>query len=307
MKVFSLFIAIFCSSAYALDVMVISDLNGSYGTIKYSNTVKKSVQDIINKKPDLVLITGDMVAGMKHGLDYKSMWNEFNKAIITPIKKAGINIAVTPGNHDASAYSSFAEERNYYRNNFLLEKSNLKFLDASSYPFHYSFSKSNSLFISLDVTMPGKLLKSQFKWLKNQLSLYRDQFTHAFIFSHLPIYPVAQKREKDAMFDEDLMQLLREYNVKFYLSGHQHAFYYANSGGVSHLGQGCLGSGSRKWIGTNRRSPKTMTLLEIDLKVKVSALMNSDFKTLVETDLLPESIKVNDEVLLTRLPLNMSL
>ena len=52
-------------AAGALDVVVISDLNGSYGSVRYDARVKNAVARIIEMDPDLVISTGDMVAGQR--------------------------------------------------------------------------------------------------------------------------------------------------------------------------------------------------------------------------------------------------
>ena len=51
--------------ASALRVVVISDLNGSYGSTSYSKRIPVAIQRIIALKPDLVISTGDMVAGQR--------------------------------------------------------------------------------------------------------------------------------------------------------------------------------------------------------------------------------------------------
>ena len=59
-------------------------------------------------RPDLVLVTGDMVAGQRAGLDYGAMWAGWHRAVTDPLRAAGIPMAVTPGNHDASGYAQYA-------------------------------------------------------------------------------------------------------------------------------------------------------------------------------------------------------
>ena len=48
-----------------LRVAVISDLNGSYGSTAYAKEVARAVERIIDLRPDLVISTGDMVAGQR--------------------------------------------------------------------------------------------------------------------------------------------------------------------------------------------------------------------------------------------------
>src|SRR5690606_31969715 len=48
-----------------LRIMVISDLNDSYGSTSYSKEVAAAIQKIPDIKPDIILCGGDMVAGQK--------------------------------------------------------------------------------------------------------------------------------------------------------------------------------------------------------------------------------------------------
>jgi len=51
------------AAADPLRVAVISDMNGSYGSTEYESTVDGAVRRIVALKPNLVISTGDMVAG----------------------------------------------------------------------------------------------------------------------------------------------------------------------------------------------------------------------------------------------------
>jgi hypothetical protein len=46
-------------------VLVVSDLNESYGSTRYSPAVDEAVRQTIELAPDLVISTGDMVAGQR--------------------------------------------------------------------------------------------------------------------------------------------------------------------------------------------------------------------------------------------------
>ena len=100
------------SGAGSLRIVVLSDLNDSYGSTTYGSTVHAAVTAITTRlRPDLVLVTGDMVAGQRAGLDYGAMWAGWHRAVSDPLRAAGIPMAVTPGNHDASGYAQYAAER----------------------------------------------------------------------------------------------------------------------------------------------------------------------------------------------------
>ena len=48
-----------------LRVAVISDLNGSYGSTVYHPAIKQDIARLVELKPDLIISTGDMVAGQR--------------------------------------------------------------------------------------------------------------------------------------------------------------------------------------------------------------------------------------------------
>ena len=78
-----------------LEIVVISDLNGPYGQIGLNPRVRVAVARIIECKPDLVISTGDMVAGQQPypKLDDQAlhnMWTEFHRTVTEPLAAAGI-------------------------------------------------------------------------------------------------------------------------------------------------------------------------------------------------------------------------
>lgn len=273
------------------DVVVISDLNNSYGSTTYSKEVKNAVKAIINLNPSLVLITGDMVAGMKHGLDYEAMWDSLFASVINPLRENKIKVAVTPGNHDASIYSNYAIERQIYQNRFINMR-NLDFIDDSNYPFSYSFKHLDNAFISLDITAPGKLSKETMSWLEDQLQKL-NEFKNIIIFSHLPLYPFAQNRENDAVFDINLEKLLKKYKVKYYFSGHHHAYFPGKKGSLNLISQSCLGAGNRVLIGDEVKSKKSFTIFNLN-NGSVEALESPLFDKKVDIESLPSIIKYKD-------------
>ena len=161
-------------------VGVIADLNSSYGSTTYTDNVHDALSRIVDLSPDLVLSAGDMVAGQKAELDYEAMWEAFHDAVSTPLESAGIPFAITPGNHDASAYSGYEGERSIYQSQWLARRPELDFVDEEDYPFNYSFNFSGTLFVSLDATKVGKLGQEQMSWLEQQVSA---DYQHKIIFT----------------------------------------------------------------------------------------------------------------------------
>ena len=106
------------SAENTLRVAVISDINGRYGSTDYDERVTVAVARIVALKPDLVLCTGDVVAGQRpspklSSQELERMWRAFHRLIRTPLEQAGIPVLMSPGNHDASAYPGFSLERQH--------------------------------------------------------------------------------------------------------------------------------------------------------------------------------------------------
>ena len=160
--------------ASALDVMVISDLNGSYGSTRYGRDVHRAVAAIVERRPDLVLVTGDMVAGQRRPVlpldDVERMWAAFDRDVAGPLREAGIPLAAAPGNHDASAYIGFSTEREAYRAYWGAPPAELNLIEPHDYPFRYAFALDGALFIALDVTVVGRLPAAQRTWLADLLA-----------------------------------------------------------------------------------------------------------------------------------------
>ena len=69
------------SSQRDLRIVVISDLNSAYGSTTYEAEVHKALQLIPSFNPDLVLCSGDMVAGQSPKLSnaqIQAMWSAFD-------------------------------------------------------------------------------------------------------------------------------------------------------------------------------------------------------------------------------------
>ena len=251
-----------------MSIAVISDLNGSYGSTDYGATVHDAVRSIRALKPDLVICTGDMVAGQKtrpHLTDPQiaAMWEGFHAAVTQPLVADGIPLLVTPGNHDASAYPGFKAERRAFDRTWVANAPQVDLLDGERYLFRYAASRHGVLLIGLDVTVAGSLPIEEMEWLDGILRDEGARHAVRLVFGHLPIWPVTQGREDDIVGDPAFLALLAGHRVDAYLSGHHHAWYPARRDGVLHLSQAYLGDGPRKYIGGGR-AERGFCLLRID-------------------------------------------
>jgi len=307
-RIVGLFLALIfwasASLAGPLLLVVISDLNSSYGSTTYNPRITTAINRIIEMKPDLVISTGDMVAGQRRPhlskKEVRAMWASFHKTVSDPLAKAGIPFAVTPGNHDASAYGGFKRERQIFRDEWSKRKPDLAYVDDDNYPFFYAFDLQGVRFVSLDATTLGPLRDGQDERLKGLATDGRLLVT----FSHLPLWPVAQGREKEIIGDKALEALFLRLDVQMHLSGHHHAYYPGRKDGMLYVAQANLGGTARKLIGETRKGPASFTVLEFeaDGQVKVSALRAPDFRTEVDLKDLPKQIQFGDAAL-TRMDL----
>ena len=286
-------------AAGALDVVVISDLNGSYGSVRYDARVKNAVARIIEMDPDLVISTGDMVAGQRKPhlseKEVRAMWRAFHAAVSDPLQKAGIPFAVTPGNHDASAYGGFEREREIFAQEWRGRKPALNYRGAGNYPFFYSFEMGGVVFASLDATTLGPLSGGQ----NGDLTKLSASGKPVVVFSHLPLWPFAQKREREIIGDPGLEDVYRKSGVVLHLSGHHHAYYPGWKDGVAYVSQACLGGGPRRLIGQSQRSERSFTHLKFGPggTFSVDAYKAPDFRNKIRITSLPKSIRTPEAVL----------
>lgn len=249
------------ADAAPLQVAVISDLNGSYGSTTYGSEVHAAVAALVADPPDVVLVTGDMVAGQQSGLDYPAMWRGFHSAVTTPLTDAGIPVAVTPGNHDASGYSGYAAERAEYARQWDARVPAVTMVDATNYPFRYAFTVRDTLFVSLDATTIGPLSSSQRAWVDDVLA---TPAAHRIVFAHVPIHAFTVGRETEILDDDALEDILVSHGVDLFVSGHHHGYYPGRHGDLRVVSMACTGSGSRALIGTSDTSPKSILRFTLD-------------------------------------------
>lgn len=244
-----------------LRVVVVSDLNGEYGETSYGDPVHAAVERVVGLAPDLVLSTGDMVAGQRRGLDYPAMWAGFHAAVSDPLEQAAIPFAVAPGNHDASGYRLFAEERAAYAEAWRARRPRVTFVDDSEFPFRYSFVAGPAFFVALDATTVGPLDEAQMRWLDAALAAAPRGVR--IVFGHVPLHPFTIGRERESIGDAALEALLRRHDVDLFISGHHHAYYPGRRGPLRLVSMACLGGGPRPLIGTEERSERAILAFEV--------------------------------------------
>jgi hypothetical protein len=292
-----LILFVFSAAGFArpVTVAVISDLNGSYGSTFYPQLASDVIQRIIAIRPDVVISTGDMVAGQQKPLlpkpQVEAMWASFHKIISDPLASAGIPFAVTPGNHDGADSPDFQMERALFAEQWTSRKPAVKFLDDGHYPFYYAFSVGNAVFISVDATLVGPLPEKQMKWLENLLAKSEVKKSRTVLFSHVPLWPFASGRERDFIGDGRLEKLLQKADADLYLSGHHHAFYPGHKDGIYYVSQACVGAGPRPLIGSKAPSKKGFTLIQIEGEdIRINAFEGANLNRPYDWENLPQSV-----------------
>jgi len=291
-----LLLSVLGSPAFAQKIIIISDINGSYGSTQYHSRVSAAVEEIIKLEPDLVISAGDMVAGQKQPLldqqHLDRMWASFNRVVADPLAEAGIDFIVTPGNHDGSAFREFELEQKQFQAQWKDRRPDLSLLQGSDWPRRYALWLDNVLIITIDGTRPGRLQETDLILLRATLEREGPKAQSILVVSHLPMWPFAQGREKEIITDTALTALLAQHQVDYFISGHHHVYYPGKDGnGVGHLGVGPLGGNARKIVGQSTREPFSFAVLEFcDSGYRISARKAPGFVEDVQLTSLPESI-----------------
>ncbi|BAZ06316.1 metallophosphoesterase family protein [Calothrix sp. NIES-3974] len=275
--------------------VVISDLNSAYGSTDYDPEVDKGVALIPFWQPDLVICAGDMVAGQKLSLtpaQIQAMWSAFDQRVAAPLRRLRIPLGLTIGNHDASgAFKTegnfiFQTERDLASAYWNDPKHNpgVEFVDKFEFPFYYTFKYQDIFFLVWDGSS-SRIPNDKWKWVEKTLASPAAQSAKMrILLGHLPLYAVAVGRNKpgDVMENADkIREMLEKYHVHTYISGHHHAYYPGHRGKLQLLHSGLLGSGPRPLVDQENRSPKTLTVVDIDFqKPQLTNYTTYDIRTL---------------------------
>ncbi|MGD1863608.1 MAG: metallophosphoesterase family protein [Phormidesmis sp.] len=258
---------------------IISDLNSEYGSTDYRREVTRGIALLPDWQPDIVICAGDMVAGQSINLsssEIEAMWTAFDEKILTPIRATGLPFALTIGNHDASSYKDENGEFFYILDRQETTKfwnghqsdTDLSFIEASGFPYHYSF-KQNDIFYLIWDASSANVPPEQIAWADRALASPEAQSAKLRIaMGHLPMYAVSQRRDRPGEFlnqADELRTLLERHNVHTYISGHHHAYFPGRAGNIETLHCGALGSGPKSLLTTTTASFQTLTIMDIFL------------------------------------------
>jgi hypothetical protein len=238
-----------------------------------------------------------MVAGQKQPyLDrarLDRMWAAFNVSVADPLARAGIPLAVTPGNHDGSAFPGYALERERFEAQWRTRQPALEILPGSEWPRRYAARLGGILLISFDGTRPGRLPEPERAFVAAMLRDHGAGASATIVFSHLPMWPFATGREQEILDDPGLLQLLHDHGVDVYASGHHHVFFAGtDEAGMVHVSVAALGGNARSFAGDQQRQPHGIAVLEIAGKsVTLQSLQAPGFRDPLPDGALPAAIR----------------
>lgn len=302
-----------------LRMVVMSDLNGVYGSTDYDPEIDKTMALIPFWNPDLVVCSGDMVAGQDLTLtpdQITAMWNAFDEHVAAPLRQAGLPYGFTIGNHDASGALGindqplFKQERDlaaaYWQD--AKHDPGVEFVDRFEFPFYYSFRQGNVFFLSWDGSS-SRIPEDKLAWVEKTLASEEAQNAQMrILLGHLPLYAVAVGRDQpgEVMDNADqLRAMLEKYDVHTYISGHHHAYYPGHRGDLQLLHMGIIGSGPRPLIDSDLPPWKALTILDVDFDApdgELTRYTTYDIQTmdLIEYGELPRFLAGHNGIVLRR-------
>jgi len=288
-------------------LVVISDLNSYYGATVYDPEVDKGVKLVPFWNPDMVLCSGDMVAGQDPTLTdtrLQEMWAAFDRQVAAPLRQMKIPYGFTVGNHDASSALSvsgqflFQRERDataaYWKDP--AHDPGVQFIDKTDFPFYYTFEYKDIFFVAWDGSS-NHIPPEKLAWVEKTLASEKAQSAKMrVLIGHLPLYAVAIGRNEAAeVMDnaDELRAMLEKYNVHTYISGHHHTYYPAHKGKMQLLHMGILGSGPRPYIDSDQPPRKSITVIDVKFdSTELTTYTTYDMQTmqLIRYEELPRMI-----------------
>ena len=257
-------------------IVLISDLNSSYGSTSYIPQVHRGVALVRQLRADLVLCAGDMVAGQKLGLSaghLDSMWQAFEQQVLRPIRDSDEPFAPAMGNHDASSSRgpqgfTFALDRERAGRFWKARQASLglTLVEASRFPFRYSLRQGELFAVVIDASS-AVVSTEDWSWAETQLASAAARGAKLrLVVGHLPPFGLSEGRDRagEVLHEPDrLLGLMQRHQVHLYVSGHQHAWYPSRAGGVNLLGLGAMGGGPRRLLQGKLAPVQTITVLDL--------------------------------------------
>lgn len=301
--------------------VVMSDVNGPYGSTTYRDEVHALVRRVVEElRPEVVISAGDLVAGQRRGLteeQLEAMWAGFHAAVVRPLREAGIPFLPAAGNHDASGYPAFAQEREKYADVWRRDgfRPDLEVIEDGGfgYPLAYGVTFKGVGVLVMDVTTVERLPDGKWAWVEHMVGRLRETAGEAgdvVAVSHIPPYPVTVGRERETIpgpDDDRMVELLEKLGVRVWFTGHHHGYFKGRRGGEAgraawgglHLvSLNACGDGPRRLIGTASPQPQSVVVMDVeDGRVVRVFAVQWDGKVVSDRD-LPEVLAAEGQELL---------
>lgn len=300
-----------------LRLVVMSDLNGVYGSTDYDPEVDTAMTLIPFWNPDMVVCSGDMVAGQDLTLSpeqISAMWGAFDDHVAAPLRAANLPYGFTIGNHDASGALGINDQYLFQQERDLAaaywqqpeHDPGVEFVDRFEFPFYYTFRHEDVFFMAWDGSS-SHIPDDKLAWVESALASEAAQSARLrILLGHLPLYAVAIGRDNpgEVMDNADqLRAMLEKYDVHTYISGHHHAYYPGHRGDMQLLHMGIIGSGPRPLIDGNLPPWKALTVMDIDFDTpELTRYTTYDMQTLdlIEYEELPRFLTGHNGMVLRR-------
>lgn len=197
------------------------------------------VEEVLKIKPDVFVISGDITFNGE-----MTSLKEVKKKLLE-IQDNGIKVLVIPGNHDITsgkAYSflngEFGEIEGVTQLSFLEVMKDFGYEEAykkDEDSFSYILEIDNDWLVSIDANTEGNIgtiTEKTLVWLEDILSEAKDKNKRVTIISHQNVL-----RQNDYLYkgfvinnEEEVVSLLKKYDVRLALSGHSHIQHISTSG-----------------------------------------------------------------------------
>ncbi len=203
---------------------------------------RDGVADLNRLKPDLVLITGDLVNN-----NLPEEWDLFNEVF----SKLEPKYYTMPGNHDVlfnydfveSMYASAPEKNPEYAaqvKEAVQQAAKEGFKGPSALYEKYTGSPTQQVIKIKDaafITLPFLTQRAEpedLAYLRQQLEATQG-IRHVFVAAHYPVLPVFGNNLLPEKGGDEVLALLKKYSVTGFLFGHRHRNGFAMSEGTAHV------------------------------------------------------------------------
>lgn len=201
------------------------------------------VQQVIKRKPDALVLSGDL------SFNGELLSHRELAVLLEPIEEAGIPIAVIPGNHDinctwASFFDSMeqlpaamagpADFEKIYRDYGYGEA-----VSRDEYSLSYTYQLTDTIQLMMldscqyepENKVGGVIRSETYTWMEEQLMEAWNQGMTVLPVAHHNLLEESQIYTLDCTIEhsEQLIDMLDEWGIPLFLSGHLHVQHYMNS------------------------------------------------------------------------------